>query len=101
MADQRLDHNDNRECIDVLIGSDFYWDVVTGERVQGTDGPLTVSNVFGWLQSGPISVTGNGEGYTTTILIVQGSDAANTEGSCEMELYIVFGTPSQSESERH
>ena len=33
LADQSLDLNDNSESIDALIGSDFYWDVVTGDHV--------------------------------------------------------------------
>ena len=86
LADQRLDHNDYGENIDILIGSDFYWDVVTGDRIQAENGPVAVSSVSGWLVSGPISVTADGECYTTSNLIVQGSDTGELGESCELNL---------------
>ena len=61
LTDQRLDHNDNGESIDLLIDMDLYWDVVTGDRVQGAEGPMAVNSVFGWLWCGPISITADGE----------------------------------------
>ena len=44
------------ECsIDMLIGSDIYWDSVTGEtkRILG-ENLAVVNSIFGWLISGPI-----------------------------------------------
>ena len=42
--------------IDVLIGSDFYWDVFTGQVVQSdTGGPTALSSKFGWILSGSSS----------------------------------------------
>ena len=38
-----------------LIGSDYYWSVVTGETVRGgVDGPVAVHTRLGWILSGPI-----------------------------------------------
>ena len=39
--------------IDILIGSDYYWDLVSGETIRGDSGPTAVSSKFGWLLSGP------------------------------------------------
>jgi len=39
--------------LDVLIGSDYYWTVVTGETIVGDNGPIAVSSILGWLLSGP------------------------------------------------
>jgi len=47
------DDFDNTESIDVLIGSDYYWDFVTGDSIKGEHGPTAVDSKFGWLLSGP------------------------------------------------
>jgi len=41
--------------IDILVGSDYYWQVVTGDIVSGNCGPMAMSSRFGWLLSGPVS----------------------------------------------
>ena len=38
--------------IDILIGSDHYWNVVTGD-VRGDSGPTAISTRLGWVLSGP------------------------------------------------
>ena len=49
-----FDPNSNGDkTIDILIGADFYWEFVTGEVVQASNGPVTVSSKLGWLLSGP------------------------------------------------
>lgn len=39
--------------IDSLIGSDYYWNFVTGETKRGDEGPIAVNSKLGWLLSGP------------------------------------------------
>ena len=41
--------------IGILIGADHYYDVVSGEVIKGSLGPVATSSKFGWLLSGPIS----------------------------------------------
>ena len=50
------DEYEDQDCdsIDVLIGSDCYWDVVTGETLRGDSGPTAVNSKLGWLLSGPL-----------------------------------------------
>ena len=55
LADDPLD--ETRE-IDVLIGSDFYWEFVTGEVVRGVEGPVAINTTLGWMLSGPADLTG-------------------------------------------
>ena len=43
--------------IDVLIGSDYYWALVTGEVLKTNGGPTAVSSKLGWLLSGPIQAS--------------------------------------------
>ena len=46
--------DDNCGSIDVLIGSDCYWEIVGSETVRGDHGPTAISSKFGWLLSGPL-----------------------------------------------
>lgn len=39
--------------IDVLIGLDHYWDLVTGEIQRGASGPVAIQTQLGWVLSGP------------------------------------------------
>ena len=40
--------------IDVLIGSDHYWRLVTGRVSRGVSGPTAVETRLGWVLSGPV-----------------------------------------------
>lgn len=49
-----FDPNSNGDkTIDILVGADFYWQFVTGEVVQASNGPTAVSSKLGWLLLGP------------------------------------------------
>ena len=41
--------------VDVLIGSDYYWELVTGDVCRGANGPTAVHTKLGWVLSGPSS----------------------------------------------
>lgn len=45
---------DGTDSIDILVGLDYYWDIVTGEVVRG-DGLITICSKFGCLVSGPVN----------------------------------------------
>ena len=40
--------------VDVLIGSDIYWNVITGKVVRGESGPIAIHSKVGWILSGPV-----------------------------------------------
>ena len=40
--------------VDVLIGSDFYWSLVTGRVRRGRNGPMAIHTKVGWILLGPI-----------------------------------------------
>ena len=40
--------------IDMLIGSDFYWRIVTGKLIRGEKGPVAIKSTLGWIFSGPV-----------------------------------------------
>lgn len=39
--------------VNLLIGSDYYWQLVTGEIRRGEDGPVALHTRFGWVLSSP------------------------------------------------
>ena len=41
--------------VDLLIGSDYYWGLVTGNVCRGTHGPTAIHTKLGWVLSGPSS----------------------------------------------
>ena len=42
--------------VDILIGSDYYWELVTGEVSKSICGPTAIHTKLGWVFSGPIAV---------------------------------------------
>jgi len=38
--------------VDLLIGSDFYWEFVTGETIRGEIGPVAINTTLGWVLEG-------------------------------------------------
>lgn len=38
--------------VDVLIGSTYYWEFVTGETRRGSEGPVAIKTTLGWVLSG-------------------------------------------------
>ena len=48
-----LDDSPTDLGIDILIGSDHYWKIVTGDVVRGESGPTAVGTIFRWVLSGP------------------------------------------------
>ena len=48
------DFNDgSNDSIDILIGSDNYWNIVHGETIRCKSGPIAISSKLGWLLSAP------------------------------------------------
>ncbi len=39
--------------VDLLIGSDYYWELATGEVRRGIGGPIAIRTRLGWVLSGP------------------------------------------------
>ena len=44
--------SDNLE-VDILIGSDWYWNLATGRVIRGRSGPIAIHTKVGWVLSGP------------------------------------------------
>ncbi len=44
--------------VDVLIGCDLYWELITGNIRCGDSGPVAIQTRLGWVLSGPAMVPG-------------------------------------------
>ncbi|XP_044172645.1 uncharacterized protein LOC114972132 [Acropora millepora] len=63
------DSAESPDSIDILIGSDHYWDFVTGETIRGEFGPTAVRSKLGWLLSGPTNNSQNGANVISNLVI--------------------------------
>ena len=66
-------NNDGRDTIEVLIGSDYYWDIITNESIRADSGPTAVSSKFGWILSGPASDLSSRGDNVSSHLCISGS----------------------------
>ena len=52
---------------DILIGSDFYWEFLTGEPLRGNTGPTAIHTRVGWILSGPVTVAKEEQNPSTLV----------------------------------
>ena len=56
LKDLNLADSGTKEEIDMLIGFDFYWSLVTGKVKMGKTGePVAIETKFGWVLNGPLN----------------------------------------------
>ena len=74
-----FDSDNDSDSVDMLIGADVYFEVVTGDIIRGNEGPVAVSSKFGWLLSGPVKVPNDHVTVNISVsnLIIEGN--AKTE----------------------
>jgi len=63
--------------VDLLLGSDYYWQLTTGEVRRGNDGPVAVGTKLGWVLSGPAPVADHSFLTTTHTLRVDSHEEEN------------------------
>ena len=63
--------------IDILIGSDFYFEILTGEVLRGDSGPLAVNSNFGWVVSGPTLERGEMSDMSMANLVIEKTSSQN------------------------
>ncbi|XP_011404369.1 PREDICTED: uncharacterized protein LOC100631573 [Amphimedon queenslandica] len=66
--------------LDILIGLDYYWDIVSGEVLRGDSGPTATYLSLGWLLSGPVA-----SDSTTLVTYLQKFWEIESLGICEKE----------------
>lgn len=47
-------HGEAQLEVDILIGSDYYWELTTGKTCRGESGPVAIHTRLGWVLSGPV-----------------------------------------------
>ncbi|XP_028417883.1 uncharacterized protein LOC114542562 [Dendronephthya gigantea] len=77
LADFDCENNNDGDNIDILVGADHYWDIVTGDVMRGENGPTAVSSKLGWLLSGCAKHL-QPDGYTFNNLILAGERFDNS-----------------------
>ena len=82
----QFDLADNRDSrspleVDVLIGSDQYWDIVAGETIRGRCGPVAIVTRFGWVLSGPTKHVGSQSSVNLMITHTLNVNTAENEES--------------------
>lgn len=48
-----------QSSIEILIGNDYYWDIITGEKIEISPGLYFVNSKFGWIITGRIANMGS------------------------------------------
>ena len=59
------DNCNSSASIDVLLGADVYWTVVTGEVRRADNGPVAIATRLGWVLSGPTTVAQDSSNVTS------------------------------------
>ena len=74
--------------VDILIGSDHYWKIVTGKSKKGESGPTAIQTKLGWVFSGP---TGEGSPnviYTSNLATIHTLKCASEEVECKNDALV-------------
>ena len=72
--------------VDILIGSDAYWSLVTGKIIRGRNGPIAIQTKVGWVLSGPTKPQETAVNLTLTPTHVLKIDACALEPSLDDRL---------------
>ena len=76
---------DETLLVDLLIGSDFYWEFVTGNTLHGEGGPVAIRTTLGWVLSGPTGVSNSTVSLNVHILHAEG--VTNAELDRDLRLF--------------
>ena len=64
------DYSDDKDkSIDILIGENFYWDIITGKVIRGASGPVALESGIGWILSGRSAAPNNSREVSTMLSI--------------------------------
>uniref|UniRef100_A0A1X7UCX5 DUF1758 domain-containing protein n=1 Tax=Amphimedon queenslandica TaxID=400682 RepID=A0A1X7UCX5_AMPQE len=71
---------------DILIGSDQYWSLLTGEIMKSNNGPVALNSCFGWILSGTAAVKQSSARSATMVTHVLRVDGVHEDMSLEHRL---------------
>ena len=81
-----LEHNSQFRP-DILLGSDQYWTLLTGELIKSTSGPVALNSQLGWILSGPVTVKEAISQHTALVTHVLRVDGMTESRCLEKELH--------------
>ena len=70
--------------VDLLIGSDYYWELVTGQVCRGANGPTVIHTKLGWVLSGPSSHS-DPERSATSLSVTHVLHTNDSEPPCALD----------------
>ena len=53
----------------MLVGSDFYWQLTTGEMIRGEGGPVAINTKLEWVLSGPVNAREDDNSCSTALTV--------------------------------
>ena len=78
--------SESSQPVDLLIGADYYWELVTGSVCRGSNGPTAVHTKLGWVLSGPSShVEPNQCAVNLSVTHALHVETVTDEPSCALE----------------
>ena len=85
------DHADGSSClqVDILVGSDQYWTLATGEIRQGFSRPVAIGTKLGWMLSRPVP-TDNSTVRTSSVNAVSCHTLRVDTQATDVELHFVL-----------
>ena len=63
-----------KQPLDILIGLDLYYQIVSAERIEGDTGPVAIGSIFGYILCGPVECSQSNGLLVNSNLIITGQD---------------------------
>ena len=73
-----LEGRESDSSIDILLGADYYFDILTGEMVRGESGPVAINSDFGWVVTGTTNETESCSRTSAVNLLIEEPNYCNS-----------------------
>ena len=82
------DFDGSQDCIDLLVGADQYFQIVSGDiiRRESENGPVAMSSKLGWLLVGPVSNSESDVSDCISNLVIEGNSPYDARKNEDQEL---------------
>ena len=82
------DFDGSQDCIDLLVGANQYFQIVSGDTVMGENenGPIAMSSKLGWLLVGPVSNSESDVSDCISNLVTEGNSPYDARKNEDKEL---------------
>ena len=88
--------------IDILIGLDYYYDIITGGVIRGSEGPKAIASIFGYMLAGK-AVDTHKDSTTSDVSMVLSTTVTNEEIHDELKRFWeveAIGIAAEEENEK-